>query len=141
MQNFLSSFTQRFNNDDDHLYDILNNESLWIKSIPHDNSGVCYTYNPKKQSDPGYWFAISISPNIDQMPGLSYEEKRRKFFGDIKVFLHEPNKFFYSKEEEGPNNIAIDLSLIQLMNKKYRVVGKEIYSLIVEDYIDNNLPR
>ena len=126
MQNFLSSFTQRFNNDDDHLYDILNNESLWIKSIPHDNSGVCYTYNPKKQSDPGYWFAISISPNIDQMPGLSYEEKRRKFFGDIKVFIHEPNKFFYSKEEEGPNNIGIDLSLIQLMKKKYRVVGNKI---------------
>ena len=128
MQNFLSGFTQRFNNEDDHLYDILNNESLWIKSIPHDYSGVCYTYNPETESDAGYWWAMYISPNIDQMSGLTYDEKRRKFYGDVMVFLHEPDRFFYSMEEEGPNNIEIDFSRIQAMYRNYRVVGnKHIY--------------
>ena len=128
MQNFLSGFTQRFNNEDDHLYDILNNESLWIKSIPHDYSGVCYTYNPKIQSDPGYWWAMYISPNIDQMSGLTYDEKRHTFYSNVKIFLHEPNKFFYSMKEEGPNNVEIDFSRIQVMNRNYRTVGKETYS-------------
>ena len=128
MKNFLLDFTQRFNGEDvwingHDLHDILNNESLWIKSIPHDYSGVCYTYNPQTQSDPGYWWAMYISPNIDQMSGLTYDEKRHTFYSNVKIFLHEPNKFFYSMEEEGPNNIEIDFSRIQAMYRNYRVVG------------------
>ena len=126
IRSFLSSFTQRFNADDDHLYDILSNETLWITSIPFDWSGSCFTYNPQMQSDAGYWYSMFITPNVEAASGSNYEEKRRNLFNDMKVFLHEPNKHFYSDQEDGPNNIGVDLTWMQLNNKKSRIVGNWI---------------
>ena len=122
---FLSSFTQRFNDEDDnHLYDILNNGTLWIRTIPHEWSGACFTYNPQMQSDAGFWYSMFISPNIQGASGSNDEEKRRNLFNDLKVFLHEPNRHFYFLQEDAPNNIGVDLKWIELTNKKTRIIGE-----------------
>ena len=62
------------------------------------------------------------------MRGLSetvekFESDRRSLFNNLRVFLHEPKKFFFFKEEEAPNNIAIDFLRMQFTNRT-RIVGK-----------------
>ena len=78
------------------------------------------------QSDAGYWFSMFITPNVEAASGSNNDEKRRNLFNDMKVFLHEPNKFFYSDQEDAPNNIGIDLTWFQLNNKKTRILGNLI---------------
>ena len=73
------------------------------------------------ESDPGYWYAMLIKPKIDTGP--EYGERRRKLLDDLRIFLHEPNKFFYFMEEEAPNNIGTDLKWMQYINRT-RIVGK-----------------
>ena len=119
MQIFLSNFTQRFGNDG--LYDILNNQSNWVKSIPHEWSGPCFTYNPQRQSQPGYWHAMGIVPNIGQ-EGPYYSKRRRNLSHGLRIYLHQSNKFFFSKGEEAPSNVELDLNLVQTMNRT-RIVG------------------
>ena len=119
MQTFLSNFTQRFGYDG--LFDILNNQSYWVKSIPHEWSGPCFTYNPKRQSYPGTWHSIGIVPNIG-LEGPYYMERRRNLSTDLRIYLHEPNKFFLFKEGEAPSNVALDLNLVQTINRT-RIVG------------------
>ena len=136
MQTFLSAFTHRFlYEDNEALYDILNNQSYWVKSIPHEYSGPCFTYNPQLQSVPGYWFSMGIIPYINQEGGGDYNERKRNLLNnDLKIFLHEPNKFFFFKEEEAPNNIGIDLKWMQLWNRT-RIVGKQtIYNYSQVDF-------
>ena len=123
MQRFLSYFTQRFENDMKYwdYVDILNNPSYWVKSIPHPHSGSCSTYNPQRQSNPGYWFHMLIVPNID-IYSPDYSEDRRNWFNHGRIYLHEPGNFYFSREEEAPNNIGLDLKRVQLMNRT-RIVG------------------
>ena len=119
MQTFLSAFKQRFRSDE--LLDILNNHSNWVKFIPHEDSGVCFTYNPQRESNSGYWYSMRIVPNINGPNANS--KRRRNLLNDMRIYLHEPNKFFFFKEEDAPNNIGLDLKWMQLMNRT-RIVGK-----------------
>ena len=122
IQNVLSKFTQRFQSSDQREYDIVNNGSLWESSIPEENSGTCLTYNPKMESDAGYWYSMMIEPNIEAAEGSSFDQKKRNVLNNMNMFLHEPNKFFYFSQEEAPNNIGIDLKWMQLHNRT-RLVG------------------
>ena len=93
-----------------------------MKSIPHEYSGPCFTYNPQQESVPGYWYSMGIVPYISQ-EGVDYSERRRNLFNnDLRIFLHEPNKFFFFKEEEAPGNIGLDLQWMQWMNRT-RILG------------------
>ena len=122
IKKMISRFTQRFQNEDQFEYDILNNDSLWTMSIPEESSGTCFTYNPQIESDPGYWYSMMNVPNIEDTQGSNYDEKKRNLFNEIKIFLHKPNHLFYFLQEEAPNNIGIDLNWLQLHNKT-RIVG------------------
>ena len=51
--NYLRVFEQRFRNNEPEI-DILHNDRFWTKSIPHEQSGPCETYDPPYDSDPGY---------------------------------------------------------------------------------------
>ena len=106
METFMWNFQQRFSKDNP-MINILGNDTNWIKSIPHPSSGPCFTYNPQMKSPPGYWYGIVVSL------------KRHKH---LEIFLHEPNTFFYFKEEEPPNNIKIDLNEIKFKGGA-RIVG------------------
>ena len=121
IDSFLLRFEHRLRHDQPAI-DILRNESYWIKSIPHDRSGPCFTYNPLIESDPGFYYAMTIEPKID---AEKFESERRTLFNNLRVFLHEPKKFFFFKEEEAPNNIAIDFLRMQFTNRT-RIVGKAI---------------
>ena len=120
----VSRFTQRFTNQDQFEYDILNNESLWKLSIPEESSGTCLTYNPKMESDPGYWYSMTIVPNAEDAMGSNFVEKKQNLQNDLNIFLHKPNKFFYFLEEDAPNNIKVDLKWMQLHNMS-RLVGND----------------
>ena len=113
LKTVISRFTQRFHSEGQQQYDILNNDSYWTKSIPHEYSGPCFTYNPQLDSDPGYWYSMSIVPNAAAAP----------MYENMRIFLHEPNKFFYFMEEEAPNTVALDLKQLQHI-KKTQIDGK-----------------
>ena len=122
LKNVISRFTQRFQNKDQFQYDILNNDSLWKTSIPEESSGTCLTYDPKMESDPGYWYSMTIVPNVDDAKGSNFEEKKQNLQNVLNIFLHKPDKFFYFLEEDAPNNIRIDLKWMQLHNRS-RLIG------------------
>ena len=94
---FLSHFKQRFTVSNGSLLDILSDETLWTKSIPHEESGPCYTYDPPAMSDPGWYYGMNIFPTGDWEDGL-------------EIFLHPRDKFFYFKESPPPNNARIDVT-------------------------------
>ena len=50
---YLTTFKQRFENDKPEK-EILLEDKYWTKSIPHEQSGPCETYDPPFDSDPGY---------------------------------------------------------------------------------------
>ena len=127
MNKVVSRFTQRFTNKDQFEYDILNNESLWKMSIPEESSGTCLTYNPKMESDPGYWYSMTIVPNAEDAVGSNFVEKKQSIQNNLNIFLHKPNKFFYFLQEEAPNNIQVDLKWMQLHNIT-RLVGNDYYT-------------
>jgi hypothetical protein len=65
---------------------------------------------------------MKIVPNISP-DGPDYSERRRNLLNDMRIYLHEPNKFFFFKEEEAPYNIGLDLKGMQWMNRT-RILGK-----------------
>ena len=79
---YLTFFEQRFVKDQPNI-EILHNDQYWTKSIPHERSGPCETYNPPLPSDPGYESSMFLT--------------LKTWDTDLEIFLHEKNKFFYSK--------------------------------------------
>ena len=79
---YLTVFEQRFVKDQTES-DILRNDKYWTKSIPHEYSGPCETYDPPMQSDPGYEISMFLT--------------LKELDTNLDIFLHEKNKFFYSK--------------------------------------------
>ena len=65
---------------------------------------------------------MRIVPNIGP-DGPDYGERRRNLLNDMRIYLHEPNMFFFFKEEEAPGNIGLDLKWMQWMNRT-RILGK-----------------
>ena len=59
---FLSLLEQRFAFGQ-HEVDMLKDDKNWKQSVPHENSGPCYTYDPPFESDPGYDISMYIRMN------------------------------------------------------------------------------
>ena len=79
---YLTFFEQRFVKDQPNK-EILYNDQYWTKSIPHERSGPCETYNPPLPSNPGYEGSMFFTLKI--------------WDTDLEIFLHDRDKFFYSK--------------------------------------------
>ena len=107
---YLTTFTQRFEKDETEK-EILSEDKYWTQSIPHENSGPCETYDPPSSSDPGYESSMFLtSKELDT---------------SLDVFLHEKNKFFYSKNPMNSKYTKyIDLEEVKKTeNDHTRVIG------------------
>ena len=109
---YLTTFTQRFEKDEAEV-DILLEDKYWTKSIPHEQSGPCETYDPPFDSGPGY--DISMFFTLKELDTK------------LEMFLHKKGKFFYSKNPMSQKRSKyIDLEIIK--KKKYehtRIVGMQ----------------
>ena len=109
--NYLRVFEQRFRNNEPEI-DILHNDQYWTKLIPHERSGPCETYDPPMQSDPGYEISMFVT-----MKDLNTS---------LDVFVHEKDKFFYSKNRMfGKFTKYLDVSeFIKSRNDHTRIIGR-----------------
>ena len=90
---------------------MLNHTNLWSFSIPHEDSGPCYSYNPPYESDPGYPNSIFLVLNFED-----WEE-------DLDIFLHEKEKFFF-QDGSTSDTIRLDQSKLRNVNTGHpRVKG------------------
>ena len=106
--NVLNDFRQRFSVFNATLIDVFSNASLWEETIPHEESGPCFTYNPPVPSDPGWYYGLEMRPNTNGMES--------NWPIDLEIFLHEKDKFFYFMEAAPPNNIKIHTNTLRNMN-------------------------
>ena len=111
----LKEFKQRFSVFNSSLIDVFRDESLWKQTIPQADSGPCFTYNPPKSSDPGWYYGIEIKPNM--------KVGESNWPADLEIFLHERDKFFYFIEAAPPNTIKIFTNTLRSMNNAL-VLGK-----------------
>ena len=111
----LKEFKQRFSVFNATLIDVFSNESLWEQTIPLEDSGPCFTYNPPVPSDPGWYYGIEIIPHTTDID-LNWPS-------DLEIFIHERDKFFYFKEASPPNNIRIYTNTLRSMNNVL-ILGK-----------------
>ena len=107
---YLTTFTQRFEKDETEK-EILLEDKYWNESIPHEDSGPCETYDPPLPSDPGY--EISMFLTLTELDT------------DLDIFLHEKNKFFYSKNPMNSKYTKyIDLEDVNKTDNEHtRVIG------------------
>ena len=82
---FLSMFEQRFITDQSER-DVLHEDKYWKRSIPHEYSGPCETYDPPFESDPGYEISMYMRMNSSNWDP------------NLDIYIHEKNKFFFSKK-------------------------------------------
>ena len=108
---YLTVFEQRFVKDKPEK-EILHNDNYWTKSIPHEQSGPCETYDPPMKSDPGYEISMFVT-----MKDLNTS---------LDVFVHEKDKFFYSKNRMfGKFTRYLDVSkFIKSRNDHTRIIGR-----------------
>ena len=107
---YLTTFMQRFEKDQPEK-DILHEDKYWSKSIPHEYSGPCETYDPPSPSDPGYEISMFLTlKDLDT---------------SLDIFLHEKDKFFYSKNPMSSKFTRyIDLEEVTKLNNEHtRLVG------------------
>ena len=106
---YLTFFEQRFVKDQPNI-EILHNDQYWTKSIPHERSGPCETYNPPFPSDPGYENSMFFTLNA---------------WDKLEIFLHERNKFFYSENLISSSSTKrLDLSEVMKKEKNnIRMLG------------------
>ena len=110
---YLTVFEQRFVKDQAEN-DILHNDQYWTKSIPHEKSGPCETYDPPMQSDPGYEISMFLTlKDLDT---------------SLDIFLHEKNRFFYSKNLMSSKFTKfLDLEEVKKTNNDHtRIIGTEL---------------
>lgn len=81
---FLSTFDQMFTMNESAV-DMLRKDGRWTLSFPFEESGPCYTYDPPFASDPGLPIGIFVTMKSD------------RWDPDLRIFLHEENKFFYTE--------------------------------------------
>ena len=107
---YLTTFTQRFEKDETEK-EILLEDKYWTKSIPHEDSGPCETYDPPLPSDPGYEISMFLT--------------LKEFDTNLDIFLHERNKFFYSKNLMCSKFTKyLDLEEVKKTNKDHtRIIG------------------
>ena len=107
---YLTTFKQRFENDKPEK-EILLADKYWTKSIPHEQSGPCETYDPPFDSGPGY--DISMFFTLKELDT------------NLEMFLHKKGKFFYSKNPMSQKRSKyIDLEEIKKKNYEHtRIVG------------------
>ncbi|XP_023326270.1 uncharacterized protein LOC111699768 [Eurytemora carolleeae] len=99
-----------------------NNPNLWKTTVPHPRaSGTCYTYSPPGENPPGKWTSykiyLQIPVEIDATKPASEsdvetEKKKRDFFSDVSIFLHSSDSFLYYREDDMPDMIRIENSLL-----------------------------
>ena len=107
---YLTTFTQRFEKDEREK-EILSEDTYWTKSIPHENSGPCETYDPPLPSDPGYEISMFLTlKDLDT---------------SLDIFLHEKNRFFYSKNLMSSKFTKfLDLEEVKKTNNDHtRIIG------------------
>ena len=80
---FLKSFTQKYFESD---IDVLKNDDQWHASIPNEESGPCYTYDPPFDSQLAETSNMFIEFNMSTWDPL------------LEVFLHDKNQLFYSRK-------------------------------------------
>ena len=108
---FLFSLQQRFNEGETEN-EMLNQTNHWTFSIPHEESGPCYTYNPPTLSDPGYPNSLFIVLNSEDWPK------------DLDVFLHEKGKLFF-QDSWTSDTIRLDKNKLENIATGHpRVKGK-----------------
>ena len=105
---FLSVFNHRFYQSNWSDPDMLGHERVWTVSIPNEDSGPCYTYDPPAPSIAQRYFGVEIKPNLSS--------ESDNWDKDMELFLHERGKFFYFKEEAPPNNIRIHVNTLRNIN-------------------------
>ena len=111
--NFLSGFEKRFDIGESEK-DVLHEDSSWKRSIPHEQSGPCETYDPPFESDPGYEISMFV-----RMASSSWDPH-------LEIFLHEKDKFFYSKNRMfGKFTRYLDVNeFIKSRNDHTRIIGR-----------------
>ena len=109
--NYLRVFEQRFRNNEPEI-DILHDDQYWTKSIPHEQSGPCETYDPPMKSDPGYEISMFVT--------------MKDMNTSLDVFVHEKDKFFYSKNRMfGKFTRYLDVNeFIKSRNDHTRIIGR-----------------
>ena len=107
---YLMVFEQRFIKDNAEK-EILHNDNYWTKSIPHEQSGPCETYDPPSQSDPGYEISMFLT--------------LKELDTNLDIFLHERNKFFFSKNLMSSKFTKyLDLEEVKKTNNDHtRIIG------------------
>ena len=96
------------------------NHSLWSRSVPHRSAaGVCYTYHPHADNIPGKWTSYKIWLKVPDgaidTAGKTQEEiklKKMEYLMDVDMFLQTENEFLYYKEDNMPNMVRIENSLL-----------------------------
>lgn len=96
---FLFSLQQRFNEGEPEQ-EMINKTDHWTFSIPHEESGPCYTYNPPYESDPGYPNSLFIVLNF------------KDWDKDLDIFLHEKGKLFF-QDKETSDTVRLDQTELQ----------------------------
>ena len=107
----LAVFEQRFVSGESE-HDMLHVDGQWKVSVPHEESGPCYTYDPPNESDPG--LMVSIFMRL----------KTKDWNSDLRIFLHEKNRFFYSIKS-APKTMYLDPKSWKQANTGHpRAIGK-----------------
>ena len=107
---FLLSLQQRFSMGKPE-YEMLHRPDNWQFSIPHENSGPCYTYNPPEESDPGFISGILLQLNMENWDP------------DLDIFIHKKEKFFY-QDDWTSNTIRIDPAGLNISDSGHpRIIG------------------
>ena len=103
-------FEQRFSKGQPEI-DILNSDQLWRRSIPHEYSGPCDTYDPPWKSDPGYEISMFFT--------------LKNLNASLDIFLHDKDKFFYSQNQMyGKFTRHLDLNEVKITNNQHtRIIG------------------
>ena len=79
----ISSFEQKFSRGEP-AKNVLDDETHWGLSFPHENSGPCYTYNPLHKSDP------------ELQVGMYIVMKDESWDPTLEIFLHSADELYYS---------------------------------------------
>ena len=108
---FVSSLQQRFTLEEPEI-EMIDQDQYWSFSIPHESSGPCYTYDPPKDSDPGYVAGMYLIMNATEWDP------------NLEIFFHKKGKFFY-QDADTYNTERIDQSrLKKVLNGHPRISGK-----------------
>ena len=115
------------------------NHSLWSRSVPHrSKSGVCFTYHPHADNIPGKWTSYKIwlrvpDGAIDTAGNTQEEIKKKKieYLMDVDMFLHTENEFLYYKEDNMPNMVQVESSLLH-----YKMETSIVFDMAFYKFLD-----